>query len=311
MQPLMRHPPGLRPRQHRPFLDNAAHSARVQAWTAFWQEQGDASRCLANAPPDARHALDGHWRRLAARLAPASRILDIGCGAGAVARVLLDAQGDFRIIGIDSARVPAPADRRIALLPETPMERLPFEGARFDAAVSQFGFEYGDVQDATEELARVLVPGAPVSFLVHHAHSSIVRQGRARNAALRLILGEAVKRSFLSGNAAELDRQIRPIQCGAPADALIGQVTQALRARSGRGRAQRSAVWSAVVEALGPEREMLAALEAACVAPGDLSKWLAGFSDQFEIRTASVVQRATGEVIAWKVEGVKAGASNL
>jgi len=307
MQPVMRPEPGLGahcpgPAQHRLFID---HAARVRAWTAFWQEQGDSSRCLAYAPPDVRRALDGHWSRFAASLALASRTVDLGCGAGAVGRVLLAARNDLRITGIDSARIPAPADRRIALLAESPMERLPFERACFDAAVSQFGFEYGHVQEAARALARVLVPGAPFSFLIHHAHSAITRVARGRNAALSALLCAAVETRFLSGNAAELDRWICPIQSGVSADALVGQVVQALRARVGRDRVQRSAIWTAIVEALAPEREILAALEAACVAPGDLRDWLANFPPQLRIRTASVVQRPAGEAIAWKIEGVR------
>jgi len=309
MQSVMRREPGLGahcpgPAQHRLSIDHAACAARVRAWTVFWNEQGDHSRCLAFAPPEVRRALDGHWSAFAARLAPLSNTVDLGCGTGAVARILLAARGDLRITGIDSARIAAPADRRIALT-QSAMERLPFEKACFDAAVSQFGFEYGHIREAALTLARVLAPGAPFSFLVHHAHSAITCEARARNAALDALLGTAVEHHFLSGNALELDRRIRPIQGRASADALVGQVAQALRARVGRDRAQRSAVWTAIAEALAPEREILVALETACVAPGDLSGWLANFPTELRTLTASAVRTPAGQAIAWRIEGVR------
>jgi SAM-dependent methyltransferase len=281
---------------------------QARAWTAFWQEQGADSRCLAHAQADVRRAFESHWAAFAALLRPRARLLDIGCGAGVVGRNLLAARPDLLITGIDAARVPASSDPRIALLSETPMEILPFENGGFDGAVSQFGFEYGDVAQAAKEVARVLAPGAPFSFVVHHFHSAIVRQSRGRDPALRALLGDGVKRAFLSGAAVSLDRQLWPIRNAAPADPIVGQVAQALQGRMGFGRGQRIAVWNAIVDALAPERELIAALDASCVAPDALERWLANLSDQLEVMTASALCRPTGETIAWKIEGVRSRA---
>jgi SAM-dependent methyltransferase len=240
--------PAARKIRHETGTTYAGRQGR--AWTAFWQEQGADSRCLAHLRADVRGALDSHWAAFAAPLPAMARVLDIGCGAGVVGRNLLAARPDLQITGIDLAHVPAASDPRIFLLSETPMESLPFENDRFDAAVSQFGFEYGDVAQAAKEVARVLAPGAHFSFLVHHSHSAIVRQGRDRDSALRALLGDGVKRAFLSGAAESLDRQLRPIRQRAPADPIVGQVAQTLRGRIGFGRGQRTAVWNAIVGAL-------------------------------------------------------------
>ena len=286
-----------------------AHGGRqARAWTAFWQEQGADSRCLDRAQPDLRRALEAHWTAFAAPLPPRARVLDVGCGAGVVGRNLLAARPDLLITGIDLARVPAPSDPRIDLLPATPMESLPFEDGRFDAAVSQYGFEYGDVAGAAKEVMRVLAPGAPFSFVVHHSLSAIVREGRDRDRALRALLGDGVKRAFLSGAPVSLDNQLRPICSGAPADPILGQVARALRGRIGFGRGQRTAIWNAIVDALAPERELIAALDAACVAPDGLDHWLAKLSDQLEVRTASVLCRPGGEAIGWRIESARARA---
>ena len=281
-----------------------AHASRqAQAWTAFWQEQAAESRCLARAEAGLRNALDAHWAPFAAALPLGARVLDLGCGAGVVGRTLLAARPDLRIVGVDLARVPSPSDPRIETFPATPMEHLPFADGSFGAAVSQFGFEYGDVAGAAREVARVLAPAASFSFVVHHSGSAIVREGRERDRALRALLGDGVKRAFLSGAAPALDRQLRPICGGAPADPLLGQVAHALRARIGFGRGQRIAVWNAIVGALAPERELIAALAAACVAPDRLALWLARVSDRLEIGSAAPLCRPGGEAVAWRIEG--------
>lgn len=293
-----------------PHETGTAYAARRgRAWTAFWQEQGVDSRCLAHLQADVRRTLDSHWAAFAAALPALARVLDIGCGAGVVGRNLLAVRPDLQITGIDLAHVPAASDPRLFLVSETPMESLPFENHRFDAAVSQFGFEYGDAAQAAKEVARVLAPGAPFSFLVHHSHSAIVRQGRTRDSALRALLGDGVKHAFLSGAAEPLDRQLRPIRQRAPADPIVGQVAQALRGRIGLARGQRTAVWNAIVAALAPEHELIAALAAACVAPDAVQKWLASLSGQLEVIAASALRRSAGEAIAWRIEGAKSRAA--
>lgn len=278
---------------------------QARAWSAFWQEQGGDSRCLAHAEADLRRTLEDHWTAFAASLPPGAGILDIGCGAGLVGRNLLAARPDLRITGVDLAQVPAPSDPRIELLPATPMERLPFQDEMFDAAVSQYGFEYGDVAGAAREAARVLKPGARFSFVVHHSGSPMVHEGRHRDRLLRALLGDGVKRAFLSGSAAALSRQLAPISSGAPPDPVIAQVAQALRIRIGFGRGQRIAVWNAIVDALAPERELIAALAAACVAPDRLAYWLARLSDRLEIGDAGALCRPGGEAIGWRIEGAR------
>jgi SAM-dependent methyltransferase len=275
------------------------------AWTAFWHEQSADSRCLAGAHVDVRNALDGHWSRFAASLGPSSRVLDIGCGAGVVGRVLLGARNDLRVTGVDLARVAPSSDRRLRLKSGTAMEELPFEDHRFDAVVSQFGFEYGSVVRSATEAARVLAPGAPFSFIVHHAHSPIVRDDRFRGHGLRTILGRRIEQAFLSGVQAKLDRQLESVRRRCPSDVIVDQVASALRRRLSFSCDERRAVWRTIVEAMAPERELIVALENSCVAPEDLDEWLAKLSGPLDVLKASVLRRPDGEVVAWTVDGVR------
>jgi SAM-dependent methyltransferase len=279
------------------------------AWNAFWDEQEANSRCLAKAPWDVRQCLDGHWARLAESLPPLSHILDIGCGAGIVGRVLLRARSDLRVTGIDLASVAPSYDRRLCLMSGTSMEDLPFHNQRFNAAVSQFGFEYGSITRAAKEVARVLTPGAPFSFIVHHANSPIVRDDRDRKRALGAILGLRVEHAFLSGQRAKLDRELELVRRGAPCDATVDQIAYALRSRLSLSCNDRRAIWSAIREALAPERELITALESSCVKPKDLDKWLAKLSGPLRILHASVLRRPNGQVIAWIVNGDRSACS--
>lgn len=286
-------------------LTNERSNRAACAWSAFWHEQQANSRCLANADLGVHKILDGHWIRFADSLAPSSQVLDIGCGAGIVGRILLGARSDLRVTGIDLASVPQSNDWRLGLRSGIAMEDLPFEKGRFDAAVSQFGFEYGSVTRAAKEAARVLAPGAPFSFIVHHAHSPIVRKDRARGPALRAILGSRVEGAFLSGDPAKLDRELSRVRQSVSSDAIVDRIDHALRSRVAFSCNERRAIWNAIVEALQPERELIAALETSCITPERLNEWLEKLSGPLEILDASILREPHGQVIGWTIEGVR------
>src|SRR3954447_16350384 len=130
---------------------NFERDDRVRAWTSFWEEQGPTSRCLEKASPEIHESLSEHWTSLASTLPQAARVLDIGCGGGAVARSLSKARSEQVIVGIDLALIPRGNRPEVQTLSGVAAESLPFADASFDAAVSQFGFEYTDVPLAAGE----------------------------------------------------------------------------------------------------------------------------------------------------------------
>ena len=111
--------------------------------------------------------LDRVWRRAAARAGPApegGRVLDLGCGTGALGRLLADRAA---VIGVDlSHRMLLAARRSPLLLVEGSAFALPFPEATFDAAVSGFVLRnLDDLPMAFGELARVLRPGGTMSLV--------------------------------------------------------------------------------------------------------------------------------------------------
>ena len=215
--------------------------ARVRdAWTAFWQDPASGLGCIRGAP-DITQALRSHWSSFANSLDASAHVLDLGCGAGAAAGAIVAARRDLQVTGIDFARVPAASDACIRLISDTAMEQLPFEEASFDAAVSQFGFEYSRTHKTAHQMARVLRPAGRFSFVVHHAESSVVAANRASLDAIRAIQEVDMREAFLAGNAFALGAKLNSLQRAHPGDTLVAELTRSLpaRARQGGGKRRR------------------------------------------------------------------------
>ena len=271
------------------------------AWTAFWQEPGQ-SHCVAGAPQIWR-VLHRHWAAFAATLGSRRRVLDLGCGAGAVANLLLEARDDVELTGIDFARIPLTLHPQIELLSDTAMERLPFADGSFGAAVSQFGFEYSEIDQAVREMARVLDHEAKFSFLVHHADSSIVANNRARLNALVAVLSPAMRAGFCGGDAVAFNAQMSALKARHSHDSLVDQLSKCLPARMGRPSMERIALWKAIEEAVAPELCLAESLNACCVMPEELDDWLAPLRHAFQLQTPSVLREPNGTPIAWQFQG--------
>jgi SAM-dependent methyltransferase len=98
------------------------------------------------------------------RLAPGERVLDAGCGTGALLRALLERQPSAVVTGLDAsdamlARARAVVPARVPLLAGD-VAALPFADGCFELVVSSSSFHYWeDKPAALAELRRVLVPG--------------------------------------------------------------------------------------------------------------------------------------------------------
>jgi SAM-dependent methyltransferase len=107
----------------------------------------------------------------AKHLLGSSRVLDVGCGEGQVARLAL-AGGASRAVGVDptwaqvgeaKARGGGPTYARAGA------GRLPFADEAFDAVVACLVFEHiREVDEAIAEVARVLEPGGRFLFFLNH-----------------------------------------------------------------------------------------------------------------------------------------------
>ena len=124
----------------------------------------------AAARYDARWAAYVRWTLdllgARARIAPAERVLDIGCGTGTFVRRLLDRNPDQSVAGVDvSGGMLAEAQRKAGAAPnvrfvQASAEALPFEASSFDVVVTASALHYARRPDAVlAEAARVLRAG--------------------------------------------------------------------------------------------------------------------------------------------------------
>lgn len=152
-------------------------------WTGYWRSGQTESCFFAGAPADTA-AL---WRAVFVALPMNARILDLACGAGALAKNAAGFSDRFRVTGLDYADE-LPDIPGVTMLSGAPLEALPFEAAVFDGVLSQYGFEYARVEDATEEAVRVLAPGGMLAFLTHADDSVPIQAARERLSRCRRLL---------------------------------------------------------------------------------------------------------------------------
>ena len=104
-------------------------------------------------------------------LTGATRVLDVGCGEGQVAR-LAASLGAELVVGVDPtwAQVEVAAKRGGGVrYGRAGAAELPFPDGAFDAVVACLVFEHiREVDAAIAEVARVLAPGGRFSFFLNH-----------------------------------------------------------------------------------------------------------------------------------------------
>ncbi len=109
---------------------------------------------------------------LADELQGSTRVLDVGCGEGQVARLAARLPGMQLVVGVDPTAaqvVEAKARGGGVLIGRSDAAALPFSDRSFDAVVACLVFEHIEaVDEAISEVGRVLRPGGRFLFLLNH-----------------------------------------------------------------------------------------------------------------------------------------------
>lgn len=190
----------------------------MDPWSLYWKGNNLES-CIAAQSEDDRQQIAQYWETIASELGDSAAALDLACGNGVVAAHLLKANPGLSVSGVDQAEIAPqslsqtyPELAKVSFFPRTSVANLPFADQSFDLLVSQFGVEYGPLEESSAEAIRVLRPEGQLAFLVHHKHSAIVKPGlRHLQEVSTLLAREGLlqhARNFCSGNIAlqELER---------------------------------------------------------------------------------------------------------
>jgi SAM-dependent methyltransferase len=274
-------------------------------WSTFWRDFGVEDKLLerCHIPGDGRSVVDQHWAQFADALPPEAEVIDLGCGAGIVGRILLSHRSDLRVTGVDFAKVPTMEVENLTIFPWVNMEALPFGDNSFDAAISLFGIEYGNIDEIARELPRVLKPGACFSFLVHHQESEIVREGSTRLRGLRELLSGKIKAAFLVGRIADFDQQDQKLRDQFPGEPSVKIFSDYFRRNIARTRPERQAIWQKLADDLSPEIALTKHMERSAKSAAQMGAWLAPLLSIMRAVSVSVLRRRSGEPIAWAVTG--------
>jgi SAM-dependent methyltransferase len=286
------------------------------AWAEFWAAPSTGG-CLAGVDADFERAEAAVWQPFAKALPRKARVLDLGTGDGVVLKRLLKLRPDLKLTGVDSAPQLPPAPRGITLKAGVAAESLPFPEGAFDAAVSRYGYEYGDTGRCASETSRVAKNGCALLLVVHHQDSPVVAWNGRRAAALRWaavdsgLLAQArnyaatrsIARLPIPAPLLDAPRQAARLY---PADPVAGEVlTAMLQAMDPRlPPAQSIAALDALDRKAAGELARLTALSQAARNSEGIASLTAELDRAgFAMEAPSPVLDRNGQPLAWRVAG--------
>lgn len=293
-------------------MGDAAH------WDHYWR-LGHQHSCFSGGQAVEAGEL---WGPFFQRAPVGARVLDLACGAGAVARHAVNASRGLDVTGVDFATHIRPVDG-VRFVTGASIEALPFADAAFDIVVSQFGFEYANEERALREAARVLAPGGSLQFLIHAREGAAVRDlaGRLERAQALLaeggfvvLLKQWAEAASFGRQAAELEARAlaaRAVAGGDPGDdttrRVIGALDEAFAVRRFAGPGHVLEKANALIEELTQYCDRVGDMQAAARSESDVRSLAVGLQAQGLVcaPSATAFSGPDGAILGWVVAGAR------
>ncbi len=159
----------------------------VKHWDSYWLSTETLSSFAQSNHKDGYQGdVLNFWNAIFREFQSSAKLLDIGCGNGALAVLAEQYPKEFEITAIDAANIDPTKHfndnekvslslKNINFYSEMCCEKLNFNDSSFDYLISQFGIEYSDLNFSFLEANRVLKSGGELIALVHHRNSFITQ----------------------------------------------------------------------------------------------------------------------------------------
>lgn len=176
----------------------------MKHWSNYWTTSNTLnSFAESDVSKGYTGTIKDYWFNVFSSLKSGSRIVDIGCGNGALACLAVEYSDkhnlNFEVHGIDAAEInpvhTLKSDKeslkllqKINFHSNTAAEKLPFQPKSIDMFISQFGFEYADIEQATMQCISSLTDDGTINLMSHHPDSSISQDTQVGEKLLKNVL---------------------------------------------------------------------------------------------------------------------------